>query len=243
MGLPCATPVMAAVPPTMKTRWIIYLFAAVMLGGCASLREVPSPKPGWHGVPLPGKEATRYTWGLKDGRLALGATSERSASLWRRKVDVPADRLGQVEFAWWVDTLIEGASIADASREDAPARILFAFEGDERKLPARTRAMYDLAEALTGERPPYATLMYVFETAKPAGTVVHGVRSDRIRKLVLDSGADSLRQWRSHRRDVAADFRAVFGEEPGRLAAVAVMTDSDNTRSRAAAWYQPPTFD
>ena len=227
----------------MKSRLINALFAAAMLAGCASLGDAPAPTPGWHGVALPGKEATRYTWGLKDGRLALGATSERSASLWRRKVDVPPDRLGQVEFAWWVDTLIEGASIADASREDAPARILFAFEGDERKLPARTRAMYDLAEALTGERPPYATLMYVFETAKPVGTIVHGVRSDRVRKMVLDSGAESLRQWRTHRRDVAADFRAVFGEDPGRLAAVAVMTDSDNTRSRAAAWYQPPTFD
>lgn len=227
----------------MNARRITSLFAAAMLAGCASLGEAPAPTPGWHGVALPGKEATRYTWGLKDGRMALGAASERSASLWRRKVDVPADRLGEVEFAWWVDTLIEGASIADASREDAPARILFAFEGDERKLPARTRAMYDLAEALTGERPPYATLMYVFETAKPVGTIGHGVRSDRVRKMVLDSGADSLRQWRTHRRDVAADFRAVFGEEPGRLAAVAVMTDSDNTRSRAKAWYQPPSFD
>ena len=72
---------------------------------------------------------------------------------------------------------------------------------------------------------------------------VLGVTTPAVRKMVLDSGADSLRQWRTHRRDVAADFRAVFGEEPGRLAAVAVMTDSDNTRSRAKAWYQPPSFD
>jgi hypothetical protein len=228
----------------MLVRRITLLLLTLMLAGCAGLGpEAPPPPKGWHAVSLPGKEPTRYQWGTKDGRRALGAASERSASLWRRKVDVAAERLGPVEFAWWVDTLIEDASIADASREDAAARVLFAFEGDERKLPARTRAIYDLAEALTGERPPYATLMYVFETSKPVGTIVHGVRSDRVRKMVLDSGAGSLRQWRVHQRDLAADFRAAFGEDPGRLIAVAVMTDSDNTKSRAAAWYQPPTID
>ena len=148
-----------------------------------------------------------------------------------------------MEFGWWVDALIEGASIADASREDAVARVLFAFDGDEGKLSARTRALHDLVEALTGERPPYATLMYVFETAQPVGSIVPGARSDRVRKLVLDSGEASLRQWRRHRRDLVADFRAAFGEDPGRLVAIAIMTDTDNTKSRAAAWYDPPAVD
>ena len=36
-----------------------------------------------------------------------------------------------------------------------------------------------------------------------------------------------------------ADFRRAFGEEPGRLVAVALMTDTDNTQARAEAWYGP----
>jgi hypothetical protein len=31
----------------------------------------------------------------------------------------------------------------------------------------------------------------------------------------------------------------VFGEAPGALVGMAIMTDSDNTRSRAKAWYGP----
>jgi hypothetical protein len=234
------------------------LLAALLLAACAA----PGPEPaaptaqpaglaaapdqvggGWHPVLLPGKEATSYRWTSHDGRLALAASSAGSASLWRRKVALDAERVGSVRFAWWVDGVIAGASVADVTAEDAPARVIFAFGGDESKLPQRTRMQFDLAEALTGERPPYATLMYVYESSAPPGSVIVNPRSDRVRKIVLDSGVDQLRRWRDHQRDLRADFRAAFGEDPGPLVAVALMTDSDNTRSRASAWYSPPDFD
>jgi hypothetical protein len=234
------------------------LLAALLLAGCAAPGPEPAaptaqpdgpaaaPDPvagGWHSVLLPGKEATSYRWTSHDGRLALAASSAGSASLWRRKVALDAERVGSVRFAWWVDGVIAGASVADATAEDAPARVIFAFGGDESKLPQRTRMQFDLAEALTGERPPYATLMYVYESNAPPGSVIVNPRSDRVRKIVLDSGVDQLRRWRDHQRDLRADFRAAFGEDPGPLVAVALMTDSDNTRSRASAWYSPPRFD
>ena len=49
-------------------------------------------------------------------------------------------------------------------------------------------------------------------------------------------------QWRDHRRDLVADFRRAFGEDPGPLQAIAVMTDTDNTGSQAEAWYGPITL-
>ena len=157
--------------------------------------------------------------------------------MWRRLVK--RSSVGEVSFSWWVQNLVELGDVADPTREDAPARVLFAFQGDVSRLPARTRALFDLAEALTGERPPYATLMYVWDARAPVGTVIINPRSDRVRKIVVDSGPAQLRQWRDHRRDLAADFRRAFGEDPGELAAVAVMTDSDNTASRAKSWYGP----
>jgi hypothetical protein len=69
------------------------------------------------------------------------------------------------------------------------------------------------------------------------GSVIINPRSDRVRKIVVDTGADGLGRWRDHRRDLRADFKLAFGEEPGRLVSVAMMTDSDNTRSQARAWY------
>ncbi len=191
----------------------------------------------WQAVALPGKTATRYSWTQKDGRPALAAVSEASASMYRQHLQRAPDAIGDVSFSWWVQDLIADASVAHAEREDAPARVMFGFGGDMAQLPFRTRALFELAEVLTGEKPPYATLMYVWDAQAPVGSVIVNPRSDRIRKIVVDSGPAGLRRWRDHRRDLAADFRLAFGEAPGRLVSVAVMTDSDNTRSSASSWY------
>ena len=192
---------------------------------------------GWQPVLLPGKAPTRYAVTHKDGRWAVSARADSSASMWRRRVSVAPEQLGQARFAWWVESLPAGAHVGDMDQEDAAARVIFAFEGDLERLTPRNRAMFDLARALTGEYPPYATLMYVWDTRAPVDSIVVNPRTDRVRKIVLDSGPAELGRWREHRRNLAADFRRAFGEEPGRLVAIAVMTDGDNTRTRSQAWY------
>ncbi|CAM3633516.1 DUF3047 domain-containing protein [Roseateles saccharophilus] len=213
------------------------LCALALLAGCATHTPPPSAAEGWQPFTLPGKRPTQYAWTEKDGRPALEAISERSASIWRRKLAPPLPAAGEVRFSWWVEHLMPDASVADIDREDAVARVVFGFGGDVDSLPLRTRMKFELAQALTGELPPYATLMYVWDTRLPVGSVVINPRSDRIRKIVVDSGLAELRHWREHRRDLAADFRLAFGEEPGPLTSMAVMTDSDNCRSSAHTWY------
>lgn len=224
-------------------RWLVRLgmagVATMTLMACTT--SAPPDAAGWQGVPIPGKEQTVYRWSAKDGRPALHARAESSASMWRRPAPA-ALNARELSFSWWVPAVLHGASVADAAREDAAARVMLAFDGDESKLPWRTRALYDLAEALTGERPPYATLMYVWDAHAQPGTVIVNPKTDRVRKIVVDAADQHLGRWRDHRRDFDADFRQAFGEAPGRLVAVAVMTDTDNTQSRAEAWYGPIVF-
>lgn len=224
-------------------KWWLSCCLVLGLAGCAT---PPAPVPradDWHAVLLPGKRATEYTpRAAKDGRIAVAARSERSASLWRRKFSVPPQALGDVSFSWWVQQALADGSVADIDREDATVRVVFAFGGDAMKLPRRTRMMFELAEALTGESPPYATLMYVWDGRAAVGSIIVNPRSDRVRKIVVDSGVHGLREWRDHRRDLVADFRLAFGEDPGPLQAIAVMTDTDNTGAEAEAWYGPITL-
>jgi hypothetical protein len=62
-------------------------------------------------------------------------------------------------------------------------------------------------------------------------------RTDRIRKLAIESGPGQVGQWLNYRRDIRADFEKAFGEPPGALLGLAIMTDTDNTRSTTRAWY------
>lgn len=215
------------------------LTLAALVAGCATPPSPPPDANDWQPLSLPGKAATRYEWAEKEGRRAVMASSDGSASIWRKRLAPAAPPAGEVSFSWWVQDLVPAADVSAAEQADAPARVMFGFGGDVASLPMRTRMMFELAQALTGEQPPYATLVYVWDARLPVGSVVTNPRSDRIRKIVVDSGPGQLRRWREHRRNLVADYRLAFGEEPGPLQTIALMTDSDNTRSRARTWYGP----
>ncbi|MFO1340677.1 MAG: DUF3047 domain-containing protein [Burkholderiaceae bacterium] len=230
-------------PPSLAPCLVLSL--AAWLAGCTTAPTAPPPAAPpdageWQPFALPGKAPTRYEWADKDGRRAVMALADHSASMWRKRVvGAGAQQARAVSFSWWVQDAPASADLAEADQADAPVRVMFGFDGDVASLPLGTRMLFDLAQALTGEQPPYATLVYVWDPRLPVGTVVKNPRSDRIRNLVVDSGPAPLRRWRDHRRDLAADFRLAFGEEPGPLTTIALMTDSDNTRSQARAWYGP----
>ena len=217
----------------------------LLLAGCASVPPAPSvPSPAhapdmseWLDYALPGKRSTRYTPLVMEGVRVVHARSDSAASLFRRKVRVEPGDLGRVRFSWRVEQLIAAADLHDRDAADSPVRVILAFEGDPARLSLRNRMAFELAHAVAGETPPYATIMYVWDNMAPLESVISGGRSDRVRKIVLESGAGHLGRWRHHERDIAADYRKAFGEEPGPLISVGLRTDADNTRSAAEAWY------
>jgi hypothetical protein len=229
---------------------LVGLFCLSQLGGCSSAQvasvpatQIADEAPIWSELRLPGKRSTRYVATLHEGRPAWLAQADGSASMWRRRLHVAPQDLGRIEFSWWVDGLVLGADLSQGGLDDAPARLVFAFEGDRSRWSMRNRMISDMAETLGGEPMPYATLMYVWANeSEPESVLIHP-RTDRIRKIVLERGVDHLKQWRYYKRDLAADFRRAFGEEPGALVAVALMTDADNLAAQAQAWYGEISLD
>lgn len=207
------------------------------LGGCATAPP-GSAAADWHDVPLPGKRRTDYRWELRDGHRELVALADRSSSMYRRRLGAAPNGWSDIEFAWWVQSLPAHGDVADVDAADAAARVLLAFGGDHAKLSTRNQLQFELARALTGELPPYATLVYVWDAKAPVDSMVIHPRSDRVRKVVVESGSGALGQWRHYRRSVAADYRRAFGEAPGPLLAMAVMTDGDNTGSTLYTRYR-----
>lgn len=197
--------------------------------------------PAWQHRSFPGKAPNQFSYLALDGRPAMAVQSTAAVSVFRKVVQIEPEHLTTLQFSWRKSGLIAGADMALRDKDDA-LRIVLAFDGDRSRLSAKDQIMSELALTLTGEEMPYATLMYVWCNQREVGTVVSNPRTDRIRKLVLESGRAGLGRWLDYERDIRADYRQVFGEEPGRLIAVGLMTDTDNTRSSALTWYGPLSF-
>lgn len=221
----------------------------LLLGACSSLpapqvaADAGSAYQGWVHMSLPGKAPTAYRPMRYGPREALEVRADASASLLRRPLGVAPEDLGAIRFSWKVPALVPAADLARREAADAVVRVVLTFEGDRSRLSARDHMLSELALLMTGEPMPYATLMYVWCPTRAPGSVIVNPRTDRIRKLVVESGAARLNQWLDYERDVRADYRQVFGEEPGRLLHVAVMSDGDNTGSEFRAWYGPVQVD
>ncbi len=240
-------------PTAPVLRLALGLAACGLLAACAGVAPRPAAQEagaasawaqgGWRHWPLPGKQATAYVPVRHGQRDALEVQARSSASLMRRPLGIPAAELGAIRFSWKVPALMPQADLARRETADAVVRVVLSFEGDRSRLSARDHMLSELALLMTGEPLPYATLMYVWCPTRAPGSVIVNPRSDRIRKLVVESGPARLNQWLDYERDVRADYLAVFGEAPGRLIGVALMTDSDNTGSHARAWYGPVALD
>jgi hypothetical protein len=199
----------------------------------------PEDQLKWEAVKLPGKRDTLYGLTKLNAHSAVQANADSSASMLRKTLRVEPEQLNALSFAWQVPKLLAEADMAVRDQDDSPVRLVLAFEGDRSQFSAKNAMLNELVHALTGEPMPYATLMYVWCNKRPVNSVIQNPRTDRIRKIVVESGADRLNQWLIYERNIKADYEKAFGEAPGALVGIGLMTDSDNTRSKALAWYGP----
>ena len=224
-------PLQNALPEVLDNAW------TRLDTGQQKLPGSPIDKPQWQHYRLPGKQASKYTFARLQGRDAMAVTATSSASLLRQKLRIEPQDLAQIKFSWKVPELIAMADLAVRENADSPVRIVLVFEGDRSKLSAKNAMLSELAHTMTGEPLPYATLMYVWCNTRAPGTVITSTRSDRIRKMVVESGTNNINMWMDYERNIRADYEKAFGEAPGALVGIGIMTDSDNTRTTTRAWY------
>jgi Protein of unknown function (DUF3047) len=213
------------------TSYVIGAFSAGTPGG-------PLPA-GWE--PLTFKHIDRHTQYTlvrdPEAGVVVRALAAQSASGLQYALAFPAQERPSLTWRWKVDNVIAGGDLRRKEGDDYPARIYVSFRYTPERLSVVDRVKYAAARILYGEYPPHAGLNYIWDTHAPVGTQARNPFTNRVQMIVVESGTGRVGQWVSYERDIIADYRQAFGEDPPPISGVALMTDADNTGESAVAYY------
>ncbi|WP_158529645.1 DUF3047 domain-containing protein [Parvibium lacunae] len=185
------------------------------------------------------KTRTVFTPIRKDGMDVVQADAESSASGLHFNLRVDSQASPWIGWHWKVANLITQADITQRSKEDSPVRLILGFDGDKTKLPFKEQMLLNMGKVMAGHEVPYATLVYVWDNQQPQNTHIPHAVTDRIKMIVVESGDSKLGQWQHYMRNYAADYEKAYGEKPGPLISIGILSDTDNTGDTARAWYGP----
>jgi hypothetical protein len=185
----------------------------------------------------PQKNKTQYTLKNYQGRTVLHASADVAASGLVLPLKPRPAAQQVLSWEWKAMNLIADADNQVSSKDDAPLRIMVAFDGDKTKLPLKDQMVFEMAKIISGHDMPYATLMYVWSSDIPVETVINNSRTSRVKMIVVNSGSDQLGVWQRHQRDLSEDYQTAFNTPPGKVIGLGLMTDSDNTKTKVNAIY------
>ena len=180
---------------------------------------------------------TRYQIVDHEGERVLEADANVSASGLLQPLTLTPSEYPYLHWRWKVPKLIPGADNASRTGDDSPVRVIVAFDGDKSKFDFEDSALAHTVKLFSGREMPYATIQYIWENKLPPETVIDHAKTSRAKMVVVESGPQRLGQWISFQRNVKQDFERLFGELPGPIMFVGVMTDSNATEAHTNAYY------
>ncbi len=164
-----------------------------------------------------GRGRTAYTAVDGGDSRALRAISDDAGSAVVRPLYLADLTEGTIEWRWKV-----AGSIAGNDRERERA-------GDD--YAARLFVVFGSRSSIRD------AICYVWAAGEPSGSVYPSPYVKSVAMIVLQSGDARAGEWITERRDVLADYRAFFGEDPEAPTAIALMVDTDDTGSSGLAWF------
>jgi len=170
---------------------------------------------GWESKSFKG--TTEYKIVQEDGRTVLKAHAKGAASGLTKKLKFSPQTYRYLKWNWKISGTISQGNEKTKQGDDYAARVYVVFPG---------RFFWQMR-----------ALNYIWANKLPKGEFVPNAFTSNAMLLAVESGPSKAGQWVTEQRDILADFRKVFGEDPPEAGAIAIMTDTDNTGAEATAWY------
>ena len=224
----------------------VFLWAqseAVLEVGKFSASQVGTALPdGWK--PLTFKKIPKHTSYevVKDGGVTIvKAVSKASASGLIKPVVIDPKEYPILRWRWKIDNVLQHSDVALKEGDDFPARLYITFEYDPDKVSFGKKLKFKAGQALFGDI-PIAALNYIWDTKTPVGTIVENAYTNFAKMVIVESGTQKVGMWIDEERNIYEDYKKAFGEEPPMINGVAIMSDTDNTKERATAYYGDIVF-
>lgn len=163
------------------------------------------------------KPKTGYSLSKDSDRQILVAHSTKSASGRMYKLNLDPKEYSAIKWSWKIDHTIKKGDEKVKEGDDFAVRIYVLFP---RGFFSQTRAV-----------------CYVWANKLPKGSHIISPFSKNIITVAEDSGEELAGRWTFHQRNIYEDYKNLFGEEPPKIGAIAIMTDTDNTGESAVGYY------
>jgi Protein of unknown function (DUF3047) len=180
--------------------------------------------PGWRSYETPGGHP-RYDFTVVEdaGRRALRMRSESEHSPIAHELRVDLARTPILTWCWKVVSFPAGADLRQRATSDATGHVFVIWP----RFPEMLRSR------LIG---------YVWEPQAPADAIFTSKKTGTVTYVVLRSGREGVGAWVEERRDVAADYRKIYGGDPPDPPALALSIDTNDTRARAESLFGAIAF-
>jgi hypothetical protein len=181
--------------------------------------------PGWQGESWGRRAGFDLTIVEDGGHRALLMKSRDDRSTIRKdvrgRIDLKATPV--LTWSWKVVALPPGGDARRWETTDQAAQVYVAWQ----RFPSLLRSR---------------VIGYAWDTSVPAGTILPSQKTSTVTYVIVRSGPAELGRWLTERRNVAEDYRRIFGEEPDRPGAVSLSIDSNDTHSSAEALFGALSF-
>ena len=179
---------------------------------------------GWNGQNW-GSPKYDFTIVTDEGRKSLHLRSANEGSTISKEIKgkVNLKETPLLEWSWKVTALPKAGNSCRKATDDQAGQVFVVWP----RFPEAVRSQI---------------IGYVWDSTEPVGTTCKSEKTGTVTYVVVRSGPAELGKWLTERRNVAEDYRRIYGAEPDGPSALSVAIDSNDTNSTAESFLGPILF-
>ncbi len=190
----------------------------------------------WESFEFSGKtKSTDYQIILNDTLSYLQAISRSSASGLIHKTRFNAREYPKLQWRWQIEHAECDVDGREKSGDDYPLRIFVLFDDDSADFSFWESVSNSAIRLFYGFEVPGSSLCFVWTNLIYDEKYFNNPHSDRVKIIPLTTEKDSGVKWVTHRIRIDSVFQHIYNRACPEKAALAIMSDTDNTGGSAIA--------